>query len=85
MEDHPGGVHPIVTAGRCPAPQVGEEPSDVVGREGCVWKTAEEGCVVDGVKGLREIDGHCHRPEGRALLIKACHHLLDEREQGRGG
>ena len=24
MEDHPRGVHPVETAGRCAAPQVGE-------------------------------------------------------------
>ena len=81
MEDHPGGVNPVEAAGRCSAPQVGEEPSYVVWREGCGWKTAEEGGVVDGVKGLRKVDGHSHRPPWGTLLVEACHHMLDEREQ----
>ena len=40
--------------------------------------------MVDGVKGLREIDSHCHRPPGGARLVESCHHFMDEREQGGG-
>ena len=35
--------------------------------------------MVDSVKGLREIDCHCHSPPWGTSLVETCYYLLDKR------
>ena len=85
MKDDPGGLHSVVAAGRCSAPQVGAKPPHGVWLQVLLTEAAEEGCVVDGVKRFREIHRHCHCSMGGTLLVEAIDHLLSQWEESCGG
>ena len=78
VEDDFGRFQPVVAAGRGSAPQVGEEPSDIVCGESSVRQVAKKGSVVDSIKSLGKVDCHCHSSPGGASLVKTCDHLLGE-------